>query len=560
MKKTLTINLNNTVYHIDNDAYELLQQYLNEVEERLSPDEKREVMADIEGRISELFSEKLQKGKNVINIQDVEEVINILGKPNQFSEEEAEEKTRTNDKSSGRNEGARFRKKFYRDPDSAVLGGVAAGLAAFIGWDVVLVRVLLVLILLLGWGTIIPIYLVVWLIVPPARSVSQKLEMQGEDVTAERIKSEINNLKNYVESDKFKDSATGIGNKLGEVVRVFFKVLLGFIGAIMGFVGFILLGVLLLLLSFLIFEPSVFAGFIPDISVFSADRAVLMVVALLIIVGIPIFMLIYWAIKIITGKRNRSGAFSWVMVVLWFIGIFMFAGLSAKTVINFGKGNFDKFEIYWSNDDEGYLNESRSVQPFRGIEVSGNIDVELIQDSVHSVFISSRPSLLPYLRTEVNERGILKMYTRKFHVNSPIKAKITTAVIEEIVANGACRINSFGRLSAENLRIELSGLSQADLDVRIAQDIRIDLTGASKADIDGHAYKLHADVSGASQLEAADLLVRNAKIYGAAASQIKANVSDSLIVDMSGASHFKTNRSPKHVNQYKSGGSTIRIN
>ena len=90
MKKTLTINLNNTVYHIDNDAYELLKQYLNEVEERLSPDEKQEVMADIESRISELFSEKLQKGKNVINIQDVEEVINILGKPNQFSEEEEE--------------------------------------------------------------------------------------------------------------------------------------------------------------------------------------------------------------------------------------------------------------------------------------------------------------------------------------------------------------------------------------------------------------------------------------------------------------------------------------
>ncbi|MDD4490542.1 MAG: PspC domain-containing protein, partial [Paludibacter sp.] len=302
MKKTLTINLNNTVYHIDNDAYELLKQYLNEVEERLSPDEKQEVMADIESRISELFSEKLQKGKNVINIQDVEEVINILGKPNQFSEEEEETEKET--KSSTRTEGGKFRKKFYRDPDNAVIGGVAAGLAAFIGWDVVLVRVLLILILLLGWGTIIPIYLVVWLIVPPARTISQKLEMQGEDVTAERIKSEINNLKNYVESDKFKESATGVGNKLGEVIRAILKVLLGFIGAIMGFVGFILLGVLLLLLSFLIFEPSIFTGFVPDLNIFSPDRAVLIVISLLLIVGIPIFMLIYWAIKIITGKRE----------------------------------------------------------------------------------------------------------------------------------------------------------------------------------------------------------------------------------------------------------------
>jgi len=398
MKKTLTVNLNNTVYNIDNDAYELLQQYLNEVEERLSPDEKKEVMADIESRISELFSEKLQKGKNVINIHDVEEVINILGKPNQFSEEEEEQDTKS--KSFARNESGKFRRKFYRDQDNAVLGGVAAGLAVFIGWDVVLVRILLVIILLLGWGTIIPIYLVLWLIVPPAKSIAQKLEMQGEDVTAERIKAEINNLKNYVESDKFKESATGVGNKLGEVIRVFFKVLLGFIGAIMGFVGFILLGVLLLLLSFLIFDPTVFSGFIPELNLFSPDRAVLMVIALLLIVGIPIFMLIYWAIKIITGKRrDRSGAFSWVMVVLWFIGIFMFAGLSAKTVINFGKGNFDKFEFYWTNDEEGFVDEMRTVKPFRGIEISGNIDVDLIQDSVQSVQVSSRPSLMSYLIT-----------------------------------------------------------------------------------------------------------------------------------------------------------------
>lgn len=557
MKKTLTINLNNTVYHIDNDAYELLQQYLNEVEERLSPDEKQEVMADIESRISELFSEKLQKGKNVINIQDVEEVINILGKPNQFSEEEETEKET---KQSTKTEGGRFKRKFYRDPDNGVLGGVASGLAAFIGWDVVLVRVLMILVLLFGWGTIIPIYLVIWLIVPAAKTISQKLEMQGEDVTAERIKSEINNLKNYVESDKFKESATGVGNKLGEVIRAVFKVLLGFIGAIMGFVGFILLGVLLLLLSFLIFDPSFFSGIVPDLNIFSPDRAVFMVISLLLIVGIPIFMLIYWAIRIITGKRRDSGAFGWVMVILWFVGIFMFAGLSAKTIVNLGRADFDKFEIYWSNDDEKFVDEMRTVEDFQGLEISGNIEVELVQDTIQYVRVSSRPSLLAYLITEVDDRGILKLYTRKLHLNSPAKARIAVRNLTEIVASGACKVNSFGRITAENLKIELSGVSQADLDVRVAQDLNVYLTGVSKAELDGHAYKLYADVSGASKLDADDLMVRNAKVFGVSASQVKANVSDSLIVDMSGASHFKAAKKPAYIKQYKSGGSSISIN
>src|SRR5690606_15816397 len=90
MKKTLTINLNNSVYHIDQDAFEALQGYLNDVESRLSPEERKEVMADIEARISELFTEKMPKGKDVINLAIVEEVMEILGKPNQFTEDDEE--------------------------------------------------------------------------------------------------------------------------------------------------------------------------------------------------------------------------------------------------------------------------------------------------------------------------------------------------------------------------------------------------------------------------------------------------------------------------------------
>lgn len=137
MKKTFTVNLNNIVYNIDDDAYDLLRKYLNEVESRLSANERKEVMGDIEARISELFTEKLQRGKNVINIKDVEEIIRILGKPNQFSEEDAAEQEEAS------TSGKKNKRKYYRDPENAVLGGVAAGLAALLGWDVVLVRILL---------------------------------------------------------------------------------------------------------------------------------------------------------------------------------------------------------------------------------------------------------------------------------------------------------------------------------------------------------------------------------------------------------------------------------
>ena len=81
MKKTLTVNLNNIVFHIDDDAYEMLQTYLFEIADHFKSDEERkEIMNDIEARIAELFNEKLQKNKNVINLTDVEEIIGIMGK------------------------------------------------------------------------------------------------------------------------------------------------------------------------------------------------------------------------------------------------------------------------------------------------------------------------------------------------------------------------------------------------------------------------------------------------------------------------------------------------
>ena len=76
MKKTLTVNLNNIVFHIDDDAYEMLQTYLADVARHLSEDEKKEVMNDIEARVAELFTERLQRNKNVVNIEDVEEIHN----------------------------------------------------------------------------------------------------------------------------------------------------------------------------------------------------------------------------------------------------------------------------------------------------------------------------------------------------------------------------------------------------------------------------------------------------------------------------------------------------
>lgn len=92
MKKTLTVNLGGTVFHIDEDAYRLLDNYLCNLRLHFRKQEgAEEIVNDIENRISELFAEKLSAGSQVITIADVEEVIARMGKPEDFGEDTEEE-------------------------------------------------------------------------------------------------------------------------------------------------------------------------------------------------------------------------------------------------------------------------------------------------------------------------------------------------------------------------------------------------------------------------------------------------------------------------------------
>ncbi|HET7733384.1 MAG TPA: PspC domain-containing protein, partial [Paludibacter sp.] len=147
MKKTLTVNLNNIVFHIDDDAYEMLQTYLHEIADHFqSEDEKKEIMTDIEARIAELFTEKLQKNKNVVNLVDVQEVIEIMGKPSQYTDEEEEQEAAKGERKT------QHSRRFYRDPENAILGGIAGGLAAYFNIDVTWIRIILVALVFVGVG------------------------------------------------------------------------------------------------------------------------------------------------------------------------------------------------------------------------------------------------------------------------------------------------------------------------------------------------------------------------------------------------------------------------
>jgi len=148
MKKTVRINISGLIFNIDEDAYNKLQQYLNSITKKfLNTEEGNEIIADVEARIAELFQEKIGDRKEVVSLTDVEYIVEIMGKPEDF-EEISDEEEILDDEPTGK----KASRRIYRNPENRVLGGLASGIAAYFNVDPIIIRVIFVL-LTLFYGT-----------------------------------------------------------------------------------------------------------------------------------------------------------------------------------------------------------------------------------------------------------------------------------------------------------------------------------------------------------------------------------------------------------------------
>jgi phage shock protein PspC (stress-responsive transcriptional regulator) len=161
MKQILHINLSGRAISIEEPAYEKLQHYIRELRRHFSSEESREeILNDIEGRISELLYEKLQRGSDRITEKELEEVIASIGRPEDFEEA-------TTDGSNTRTQTETPRqKRLYRDAEDKILGGVCSGIASYFGIDSTIVRLLFAIITFGGFGTGFFIYLALWVLLP----------------------------------------------------------------------------------------------------------------------------------------------------------------------------------------------------------------------------------------------------------------------------------------------------------------------------------------------------------------------------------------------------------
>ncbi len=421
MKKNISINISGIIFHIEEDGYEMLRKYLDSVNRYFSNfEDSTEILADIEGRMAEIFLSKLNDAKQVITVEDVNVLMGIMGSVNDFKA--AEENEFTTEATSGKKEEAKTEqrtsansssqssayasppkrllrdqkrkilggvcaglanyfnvdavwirllfallifaygtalvlyivlwiavpgsfeleepqgtKKMYRDPETKVVGGVAAGIAAYFGTDVVAIRILL-LISVFFFGTGILLYIVLWIVLPEAKTMTERMEMQGEPVTLSNIES---NIKKNISEDQAKEESTltkillfpfrvlaAIINVLGKLLMPVSELIRVVIGLFVSLTAFVLLfcfiaigGVFLGIFSNLpgwispnfssdgSFPIEAFANTFPSVSVVLAFLAVV----------IPTIYFLLLGISIIAKKYVFSSTVGWGLFVSWFI-------------------------------------------------------------------------------------------------------------------------------------------------------------------------------------------------------------------------------------------------
>ncbi len=349
MNKTISINLGGFFFHIDEDAYQKLSRYFDAVKRSLSPDGRDEIMKDIESRIAELFQERLKNDKQVVGLSEIEEVISIMGQPEDYKIDD--EKSTYQSSSSSSTNFYYPTKRLYRDKENGMLGGVMAGLGHYLGIDTLWLRIIMV-ILFFGFGTGLFVYIVLWILVPEAVTTTQKLEMRGEPITISNIEkkvkegfddiaSKFSNIDHEKITNSAKSGATRIGSTIEEVIATIFKVFAKLVGSFIIFFSGIALIAIVITSIIMIFSSTMPDNYIlNNIQTPIGLETPLWAQGLLLLLGfgIPLFFLLMLGLKLMVNNLRSLGNYvKYSLLAVWLIavGIIISLGINEASQLAF---------------------------------------------------------------------------------------------------------------------------------------------------------------------------------------------------------------------------------
>ena len=318
MNKTIDINLAGVFFHIDENAYLHLKNYLDALRNTFQNTEgKEDILADVEARIAELLNDRKANKDQVIEEEDIKAVIEILGQPEDFVLEEEEDAPSSSTS-----------KKLFRDSEDSYIGGVASGLAHYFGIDTGWLRIIWVLLAFFSGGSFVFIYILFWILIPEAKTTAEKLQMKGEPVTVgnieKKIKEEVNNIADKVKSVDYEKAGASLKKKsksffdnLASVALSLIKIAGKLLGiALIIFASVALFGVSL---GFIVSNAISWVSEIPfdfiDVALLQNIPLWILLVILFCLLGIPLVFVLIVGIKLVAPASNPFGF--WGRLVLF---------------------------------------------------------------------------------------------------------------------------------------------------------------------------------------------------------------------------------------------------
>ena len=340
MNKTVNINLAGMVFHINEDAFEILNNYLNTLKNHFKNEESAdEILKDIEGRIAELFTERLNN-KEAVSLTDINEVITIMGEPSQYDDEIEQEKPQEQQhKEEDLRKGKR--RKVFRDEEGRMIGGVCSGMANYFDISVFWSRIIFFFLLfIMGPGAPF-IYIMLWIALPSAKTTAEKLEMKGEKVNINNIEKNIKDELNIVENKildfdkKYTKEIFGANSFFRKIVDFCIRVITGifkFIGSCFGIFCILFGGILLFLIfSFVFSGAEILFQNHPMVehvcSNFFNNKSATW---LSLFIGIPIVAIILFGLRLVNNTKIHMN-YKIGIFVLWIISLFFLLN-SAKDI------------------------------------------------------------------------------------------------------------------------------------------------------------------------------------------------------------------------------------
>ena len=410
MNKTVNINLGGMFFHIDEDAYLKLTRYFDAIKRSLNNSSGQdEIIKDIEMRVSELLTEKQKSEKHVVGLKDVDEVIAVMGQPEDYIIDEEEKSNQSFNNYSGRSH-----KKLYRDKENGMIGGVATGLAHYFGIDAVWIKIVFLIFVFAGFGTGILAYFVLWIVTPEAVTTSEKLEMTGEPVTISnierKVREEIDSL-----SDKFKNAdydkmgnqvksgAERISSSFGDFIMTIFKIFAKFLGVVLIMSGIVVL--IMLLIGVFTLGTNAFVDFpwqnFVDAGNFTEYPIWSFGLLMLFAVGIPFFFLTLLGFKLLSPNLKSIGNITkYTLLAVWIIAIAIAISIGIKQATEISRDNkvVEKKTIAITSKDTLYVKFRYNDYYAKDLYRHG--DFQFVQDSAGNDLIYSTDVRLHVLRTD----------------------------------------------------------------------------------------------------------------------------------------------------------------